>query len=245
MVEAQSKGCASYLQSNHPESNLRGSGERMTKTRSIAQSSEAVTLRTVADRVGLAPCSVSAILNNSPASMSIPQHTKKRVLQAAARLNYRPNYSARSLRTKRSYTVAVLAPDLGRSPAARIIAGAEEFLSQHGYGLMIASYDRAPGWLENYFPQMRQRGVEGVIAVQAKPALPEDFPVSYVDPFCAYSPEPLPTALQQRLEEAGRHAAENLVRQIEQAKPATFGGINSATFSGSASIQPPASHFVD
>jgi DNA-binding LacI/PurR family transcriptional regulator len=216
----------------------------MPKTRSIAQSREAVTLRTVADRVGLAPCSVSAILNNSPASMSIPQHTKERVLQAAARLNYRPNYSARSLRTKRTYTVAVLAPDLGRSPAARIIAGAEDFLSQHGYGLMIATYDRTPGWLENYFLQMRQRGVEGVIAVQARPALPEDFPASYVDPFCAYSPEPLPTALQQRLEEAGRHAAKNLVRQIE-AKPATFGGINSATFSGAGSSQPPASHFAD
>jgi hypothetical protein len=91
---------------------------------------------------------------------------------------------------------------------------------------------------------MRQRGVEGEIAVQARPALPEDFPASYVDPFCAYSPEPLPTALQQRLEEAGRHAAKNLVRQIE-AKPATFGGINSATFSGAGSSQPPASHFAD
>lgn len=217
----------------------------MPKTRGIAQSREAVTLRTVADRVGLAPCSVSAILNNSPASMSIPQHTKERVLQAAARLNYRPNYSARSLRTKRTYTVAVLAPDLGRSPAARIISGAEDFLSQHDYGLMIATYDRAPGWLENYFSQMRQRGVEGIIAVQVKPSVPEDFPAAYVDLFCAYSPEPLSMALQQRLENAGRDAAKSLVRQIEESKPTGSSRTNSASFSRIASSQSSATHFAD
>lgn len=36
-----------------------------------------VTLRTVAEYVGLAPCSVSAVLNNSAAGMSIPQQTKE------------------------------------------------------------------------------------------------------------------------------------------------------------------------
>jgi len=58
-----------------------------------------VTLRTVAEKVGLAPCSVSAVLNNSPAAAAIPQRTKNRILRAARQLNYRPNFSARSLRT--------------------------------------------------------------------------------------------------------------------------------------------------
>jgi DNA-binding LacI/PurR family transcriptional regulator len=105
----------------------------LRKKPDIRRSTEAVTLRNVAEYVGLAPCSVSAILNNSAAGMSIPQQTKDRVLRAATRLNYRPNYSARSLRTKRTYTVAVLALDLGGAPAARIIAGAEGFLRANGY----------------------------------------------------------------------------------------------------------------
>jgi DNA-binding LacI/PurR family transcriptional regulator len=84
----------------------------LKKKTNIRRSTETVTLRTVAESVGLAPCSVSAILNNSAAGMSIPQHTKDRVLRAANQLNYRPNYSARSLRSKRTYTVALLAPDL-------------------------------------------------------------------------------------------------------------------------------------
>ena len=53
----------------------------MLKNESItARRAGIVTLRTVADKVGLAPCSVSAVLNNSPAALAIPQRTKNRVL---------------------------------------------------------------------------------------------------------------------------------------------------------------------
>ncbi|HMK22544.1 MAG TPA: LacI family DNA-binding transcriptional regulator [Terriglobales bacterium] len=125
-----------------------------------------VTLRTVAAHVGLAPCSVSAILNNSAAGQSIPQHTKERVRLAAARLNYRPNYSARSLRTKRSYTVAVLASDLGDGAVACIIAGAEDRLRSRGYGLLIAACDRRPEGFARDFSNLatrRRRSHHGAI----------------------------------------------------------------------------------
>ena len=42
-----------------------------------------VNLKTVAARVGLAPCSVSAILNDTKAARAIPQKTKDRVYRAA------------------------------------------------------------------------------------------------------------------------------------------------------------------
>ena len=74
----------------------------------------AVSLRTVAERVGLAVCSVSAILNNTPASMAIPRRTKDRVFRAAGELNYRPNLWARSLRTKRTRLVAAITSDIVR-----------------------------------------------------------------------------------------------------------------------------------
>lgn len=217
----------------------------MPKTTNTAQFADVVTLRTVADRVGLAPCSVSAILNNSAAALSIPERTRERVLRAAAQLKYRPNYSARSLRTKRTYTVAALVPDIGHAPAARIIAGAECFLSEHGYGLLIATYERAPGWRENYFPQLRQRGVEGVIAVQAKPAFPDDFPAAYVDLLCAYSPEPLSMAFRHQLESAGRNAAQSLVQQIEQSRISRFNRIASPDFSRTDTAQQSVTHFAD
>src|ERR1700675_1169485 len=105
-----------------------------------------VSLRTVAERVGLAACSVSAILNNTPASAAIPQRTKDRVFRAAAELNYRPNLWARSLRTKRTRLVAAITSDIGLAPVARVIAGVQRLLHRRGYLLALGTFDCSAEW---------------------------------------------------------------------------------------------------
>jgi DNA-binding LacI/PurR family transcriptional regulator len=174
-----------------------------------------VTLRTVADYVGLAPCSVSAVLNNSAAGMSIPQQTKERVWRAARQLNYRPNYSARALRTRRTYTVAMLMPDIGFAPAARIAAGAEDFLRENDYCLILATCDHSPDWQHNQLAQLRQRGVEGVIILQAALALPAEFPMARINDFPDDAMQPIATSQREALTIIGRKAARHVVRQIE------------------------------
>ena len=82
-----------------------------------------VTLKSVADHVGLTPSTVSAVLNNSAAARSVPAHTKERILAASRELNYRPNYLARSLRVQRTYTIGVIARDLADAYAAMIKIG--------------------------------------------------------------------------------------------------------------------------
>ena len=114
----------------------------MKRLRKWASENGAATLRTVADHVGLAPCSVSAILNNSQAADAIPSRTKERVQRATKQLKYRPNLAARSLRTRRSYLVALVASDLGNARTARIIAGVEGFLSKKGYLLVTTTCAR-------------------------------------------------------------------------------------------------------
>src|SRR5436190_1355571 len=75
--------------------------------------SQRVTLKTIAERLGLTPGTVSAALNNSAAARSIPEHTKKRILEAAREMNYRPNFFARTLRLKRTFTIGVIAEEIG------------------------------------------------------------------------------------------------------------------------------------
>src|SRR5205809_923387 len=58
-----------------------------------------VTLRTVAEHVGLTPGTISAVLNNTPGARRIPQSTRDRIFAAARELNYQPNPLARGLRT--------------------------------------------------------------------------------------------------------------------------------------------------
>jgi LacI family transcriptional regulator len=133
----------------------------------IARKRKPVTLKMIADRVGLAPCSISAVLNNSPAARGIPQHTKDRVLRAASQLKYQPNFAARSLRTRRTHSVAVLAADLGSARVAPALAGIERCTRARGYLLMVAAWDGSGENLTDHLLQLRQRGVEGLILIDS------------------------------------------------------------------------------
>lgn len=125
-----------------------------------------VTLKVVAERVGLTPGTVSAVLNKSPASSSVPQHTKNRILAAARELNYRPNFFARSLRVKRTFTVGVIA-QIRDAYGSMVISGIEQHLRQHGFFFLIADHRHDEQVLETYSHLLVERGVEGFIAVDA------------------------------------------------------------------------------
>jgi len=56
------------------------------------------------------PRYVSLVINRSPVADSIPQETKDRILAAARKYKYRPNFFARSLRAQRSFTIGVIVP---------------------------------------------------------------------------------------------------------------------------------------
>jgi hypothetical protein len=180
----------------------------------LSDKKKAVTLRTVAERVGLAPCSVSAVLNNTPASWAIPQRTKDRVFRAAAELNYRPNFSARSLRTKRTHMVAAISADFGRAPVARVVAGMERRLRQRGYLLILGAFDCASEW-NSISVELQQRGVEGVLAVGT--SLPRDveLPVVSIDLGYLTVREPFTDEVGAWLSELGGSAVEAVLRQIE------------------------------
>ncbi len=172
-----------------------------------------VNLRTVADRAGLAPCSVSAILNNTPASQAIPQTTKDRVFRAAAELNYKPNLWARSLRTKRTRMVAAVAHDFGRGPVARVIAGVQSGLHQRGYLLALGTPDFEDA--NHVSAQFQQRGIEGVIAIEAAVPTHMDLPVASVALDHACPMETLSEDAHLQLAALGESAAETIIRQIE------------------------------
>lgn len=174
-----------------------------------------VSLRMVAERVGLAACSVSAILNETPASKAIPQRTKDRVFRAVAELNYRPNLWARSLRTKRTRMVAAITSDIGIAPVARVLAGVQSVLHRRGYLLTLGSCDCTAGW-QNISVQLRQRGIEGVVAIDA--TLPPDLtlPFASVDLDYMNLLEPLSQDMRMWLTELGESAAETVLGQIEK-----------------------------
>jgi len=187
----------------------------MLKNSRTSTDKSRVTLRTVADKVGLAPCSISAVLNNSQASQSIPQHTKDRVLRAARQLNYRPNLAARSLRTRRTSTVALLASDLGSAMVARVASGIEQLLATKGYCLLVATRTRTPELPELQAARLLQRGVDGIITIDTPPPQSVALPMVFID-LPAVFLLPVSQVTRQQLTAIGDSAAKSLLAQIEQ-----------------------------
>jgi len=122
-----------------------------------------VTLKTIAQHLGLTPGTVSAALNNSPAARSIPEHTKNRIIEAAQALNYRPNFFARTLRLKRTYTIGVIAEEIGDAYGAMVISGIEEYLRKNNYFFLTVIHRHDPKLLQTYAQMLLTRGVEGFI----------------------------------------------------------------------------------
>jgi DNA-binding LacI/PurR family transcriptional regulator len=137
----------------------------MSLKRTTDRNESKVTLQTLAKQLNLTAGTISAALNDSPAARAIPEHTKKRILEAARELNYRPNYFARSLRLQRTYTIGVIAEQIGDPYGAMVISGIEEYLRESEYFFLTVIHRHDRRVLQNYSQMLVTRGVEGFITV--------------------------------------------------------------------------------
>jgi DNA-binding LacI/PurR family transcriptional regulator len=148
----------------------------MVQVKKLGQKPQVITLKAVAQHLGLTPGTVSAVLNDSPSARSIPQETKNRIRAAAKELNYRPNFFARTLRNKRTYTIGVIAEEIGDSYSSPIISGIEQYLRKREYFFLTVVHRHDPALLSRYSQLLSERGVEGIITVdttvQEAPMLP-------------------------------------------------------------------------
>jgi LacI family transcriptional regulator len=129
------------------------------------QPGQPISLRTLGEYLNLSPATISLVLNNAPGVRSIPQDTRDRVKDAAAKFDYRPSFYARSLRKRQSFSVGVLVPDLNDQYATQVLSGVEELLIEEGYFYLTASHRRKPDLIEEYPRLLLDRAVEGFILV--------------------------------------------------------------------------------
>jgi DNA-binding LacI/PurR family transcriptional regulator len=124
-----------------------------------------VTLKAVAQHLGLTPGTVSAVLNDSKAARSIPENTRKRIITAARELNYQPNFLARSLRVQRSFTVGVIVEEIGDTYGGSIVSGMETYLRENNFFFITMAHRHDPKLLQTYSQLLASRGVEGLITI--------------------------------------------------------------------------------
>ena len=95
-----------------------------------------VTISDVARLAGVSTATVSHTINNT---RYVSSETKEKVYSAIAELGYTPDASARSFRTGKKKTVGFIVPDISNKFFATMIESVENYLSMHGYHLIIAN----------------------------------------------------------------------------------------------------------
>lgn len=119
----------------------------------------------LAKHLGLSTTTVSVVISGSPMASTITQATKDRIWEAVEKFGYRPNVFARYLHTKRTYSVAVLVPDIGDEYSASLVSGIESRLARDNYFFFVVSHRGAPDLIENSPNTLLDRAVEGLIFI--------------------------------------------------------------------------------
>lgn len=123
----------------------------------------AKTLKDVAEAAGVSSATASLVLNGR-ADGRVSADLVVRVEEASARLNYRPNLVARSLRTQESKTIGIISNDVATTPfAGAMLSGAQEVAWRNGWLLLLVNSNGDAAMEKAAVRSLIQRNVDGFI----------------------------------------------------------------------------------
>ncbi len=144
-----------------------------------------VTISDVARLAGVSTATVSHTINNT---RYVSAETKDKVYKAIAELGYTPDASARSFRTGKKKTVGFIVPDISNKFFGTMIESVENYLSAHGYHLIIANTKEDADREETNIRLLSAGLVDGLLVASTmedfdrfNALIPTDFPVVLVD----------------------------------------------------------------
>jgi len=118
------------------------------------------TIYDIAKLAGVSPATVSRALNQK---IQVKDETKKKILEIAEELNYSPNYLARSLKKKRTFTIALVISDVTNPFFTTLARGVEDKASNLGFNTIFCNTDENPAKEKEYIDLMLRRRVDGLV----------------------------------------------------------------------------------
>ena len=123
------------------------------------------TMYDVAKLAGVSQPTVSRVLYRTETTAQISDETSQRVLAAVDELGYRPNTVARSLRTQRTQTIALLIADISNGFYHVVARAVQDVARRHDYEVLISNSDHLYENEKHFCEIVLGRGVDGVIMV--------------------------------------------------------------------------------
>ncbi|MFA5262894.1 MAG: LacI family DNA-binding transcriptional regulator [Opitutaceae bacterium] len=144
----------------------------------------AFTITDVARLAGVSVASASAVLNNK-GTTSLPM--TQRVKDAMKRLDYRPDNTARSLKTGKSKVIGMVVPDVTNPFYTEIMEGLEAMARSHGYSVILSNSHEDPMIELENLDMLRAQRVDGVVLGCSSDHVIDDrlirqrFPIVFID----------------------------------------------------------------
>ena len=122
----------------------------------------APTLTDVAKKAGVSTATVSRCLNTPD---RVAKRTRDKVEDAIAMLGFTPNFGARVMASKRTYTIGAIIPTMENAIFARGLQAFQDALHKQGYTLLVASSSYDPKIEEEQIRTLVSRGVDGLLLI--------------------------------------------------------------------------------
>ena len=117
-------------------------------------------MKDVAERARVSVSTVSHVLNGT---RKVSEKTRGEVLAAVEELSYRPNLLAKGLKTRRTYTIGLLIPDIRNSFFTSVVRGVEDVALSRGYHLFLCNTDEDPEREDEYVRELARKRVDGLM----------------------------------------------------------------------------------
>jgi LacI family transcriptional regulator, galactose operon repressor len=117
-------------------------------------------IKDIARIAKVSPTTVSMAINNRP---RISEKTRSRILQIAKDLSYQPDFIARSLKNKTSYTLGLFIKDIADPFYPELAKGIGERANELGYSVILCNVNDDSKLIGQYLSVIRSKGVDGII----------------------------------------------------------------------------------
>ena len=100
-----------------------------------AKGARPITIKDIAREAGVSTATVSYVINDTKPVMP---EKRQRILDVIEAMNYHPNRAAKSLRTKKTNIIGVLAEDILAFPTSRVVGGISEYMEKTDYQIVLS-----------------------------------------------------------------------------------------------------------
>jgi LacI family transcriptional regulator len=146
---------------------------------------------TIKDIAKIAKVSATAVSRALNYRSGVSEKTRQKILNIAKKLDYQPNYVAKSLVSNRSYTIGLIVNNIADPFYPELALGIEEKANEFGYSLLLSNTNRSLEAEKQSLDMLRAKGIDGVIITTVTiddpnimPLVEDRFPFVLINRYC-------------------------------------------------------------